>query len=205
MIRCLSASIVCGTVMMLLGGAGDVLAQPRPRDTRDTTGRAGAAAARDSHPKSATLPAVSVAAARPTVPEFEARRAQRIGHFLTREELQKQDYRRLSDILARVPGIRVIRGGGGHAWVTTARGASSGRLRGDAMRGARTGCYSDVYVDNTAMYYTPSSLPLFDISTISPSAIEAIEFYSGPAQIPGEFSKTNASCGVLVIWTRRGK
>jgi hypothetical protein len=36
-------------------------------------------------------------------------------------------------------------------------------------------------------------------------AIQGVEIYRGAAEVPGEFSGTDASCGVIVIWTKRGR
>jgi hypothetical protein len=45
--------------------------------------------------------------------------------------------------------------------------------------------------------------PLFDVNSIAPDRIEAIEFYSSPAQTPAKYSGLGSVCGVLVIYTRR--
>jgi hypothetical protein len=42
-----------------------------------------------------------------------------------------------------------------------------------------------------------------DINSFSPAEIEAIEFYTGPAQTPVKYSRLDSHCGVLVIHTRR--
>jgi hypothetical protein len=44
---------------------------------------------------------------------------------------------------------------------------------------------------------------LFDVNSLQPDQIEAVEYYAGPSQTPMEYSTLNAVCGVLVIWTRR--
>jgi hypothetical protein len=43
----------------------------------------------------------------------------------------------------------------------------------------------------------------FDLNTITPESIEAIEYYAGAAQTPVKYSRLGSNCGVLVIWTRR--
>jgi hypothetical protein len=35
--------------------------------------------------------------------------------------------------------------------------------------------------------------------------IDAVEVYRGAAEVPGEFSGGDARCGVVVVWTRRGR
>ena len=34
--------------------------------------------------------------------------------------------------------------------------------------------------------------------------IVAVEIYTGPADVPGEFAGRTAGCGVIAIWTRSG-
>ena len=161
----------------------------------------------DSSRKPQALSAVNVSAERPIIAEFEERRLAGFGHFITRVELERQENRRISDILARVPGLTVKRGTGGYAWIASSRGNI--KLQGDPrpsaldlQRGARPACYSNVYVDG-AIVYSSGMGDLFDINQIGPNQIEAIEYYSGAAQIPARFNRTNSACGVLVVWTRR--
>jgi hypothetical protein len=42
-----------------------------------------------------------------------------------------------------------------------------------------------------------------DLNRIAAEDLEAIEFYAGPAQTPAEYSTLDATCGVLVLHTRR--
>jgi hypothetical protein len=32
--------------------------------------------------------------------------------------------------------------------------------------------------------------------------VYGIEIYRGPSEVPGEFSGSNAMCGVIVMWTK---
>jgi hypothetical protein len=47
-------------------------------------------------------------------------------------------------------------------------------------------------------------MPLFNLNSISPSEIQAIEVYSVPSQIPPQYNKTSGGCGVMLVWTRDG-
>jgi hypothetical protein len=165
--------------------------------------------ARPDSSNPATLGAVTVAGEAAVIPEFEARRAKRLGRYMTRADLEKEDGKRMGDVLARMPGMRVVRGAGGRAWATASRGVATivnqpgvgDRI--DRQQGAREACYSDVYVDRALVYSTGGMQPLFDLGGITSRQIEAIEFYAGGgAQMPPEFNKTGAACGVLVIWMR---
>jgi hypothetical protein len=64
-------------------------------------------------------------------------------------------------------------------------------------------CYALVYVDDVLMNGTTEPTEPFDISSIAPEQVEAVEFYSGPAQTPLKYSRMGSNCGVLVIWRRR--
>jgi hypothetical protein len=64
-------------------------------------------------------------------------------------------------------------------------------------------CYATVYLDNAMVYSPKMSASLFDVNSISPSSIEAIEYYSGPGQIPQKYMRLDTACGVIVIHTRR--
>ena len=39
---------------------------------------------------------------------------------------------------------------------------------------------------------------------VHPMDVVAVEVYRGPAEIPGQYLDSNAQCGVILIWTRRG-
>lgn len=155
------------------------------------------------------LKPVEVSAERMVLREFEERRAMGIGHFITRAELEKQENRSTGDVIARVPGARVARAtSGGSAWIAAGRGPASGRMpSGDAFdqqRGAKPACYADIWVDDARVYTFRAGETLFDVNTIQPNQIEAMEFYSSNATIPGRYARGGtAQCGVLVIWTRR--
>ncbi|HTE46016.1 MAG TPA: carboxypeptidase regulatory-like domain-containing protein, partial [Gemmatimonadaceae bacterium] len=142
--------------------------------------------------------------------DFEENRRVGLGHFFTRADLEKMSGRPLAQVLAQIPGSRVARGKGSYAWMASSRGFRSmtGRdipqLDGsDAAKGARPACYAQVYLDNAMVYRRADGEPLFNINSLSPDQIEAIEYYASPGQTPAKYTKLGSTCGVLVIWTRR--
>lgn len=42
------------------------------------------------------------------------------------------------------------------------------------------------------------------VNLIHPSEVKAVEIYRGPSEIPGQYLDSNARCGIILIWTRRG-
>ena len=130
---------------------------------------------------------------------FYERQASGLGHFVTREEIERSAVEALTDALVGVPGLRVYAPGvdplvptgvlnpeilvrRGTEWclpalyldgVAVARGG--GQAGGDAVR-------PDDYVD--------------------PSEVDAVEIYTHPAETPPRFEATGG-CGVVLIWTRK--
>ena len=121
---------------------------------------------------------------------FEAHRAARMGgSFLTAAELEKERGRSLGDVLQRVMGTDIVRGMGGQAWFATRRGYDSIRYlpqvsEVDRQRGASSGrCYAAVVL-NSVFVYRGTGDELFDINTLAPDEILAIEVYRGGATMP---------------------
>src|SRR5207249_1208662 len=133
----------------------------------------------------------------------------------------------VGSLMAQTPSLQVIFGTNGQAWVlgkrapstrcpnVTSRGnptafmnaravcrADGWYLPDDMERqvGMRRACYAVVYQDRMQM--NPFSDP-FDLNSVRVDQIEAIEWYSGATQAPPMYSSRRATCGVLVIHSRR--
>jgi len=138
----------------------------------------------------------------------EHRRARMGGSFLTAAELEKERGRALSDVLQSVSGADIVRLGSGPAYFATRRGYDSimhmpGVSAGDRMRGASPGlCYAAVVVNNVFVYRGDGGDELFDLNSIAPNEILAIEVYKGGATMPLEYNATRKTCGLLVIFTK---
>jgi len=159
-----------------------------------------------------TLDSVVVTANSVTLPGFDDHRKVGLGQFLTRDELEKHKGTRLSTLLQNMRGTRVNPGWGNIAWLASSRSAASLDSSSGAWHhpdnsertlGAKTDCYAKVYVDGHLVSGRSPDDPLFDVNSLQPDQIEAVEYYAGPSQTPMEYSTLNAVCGVLVIWTRR--
>ena len=115
--------------------------------------------------------------------EIEQRRRRGAGHFIMREELERSAASRVTDVLRRVPGVRVYPGQGGD-FVAFARGASTSGP-----------CRPTVYLDGHRL---GTSENLDFLATVG--SLEAIEVYTGAAQAPVEY--WGGGCGAIVLWTR---
>lgn len=150
---------------------------------------------------------------------FVENRAAGLGRFLTRSGLEKEGMRPLAEILAaKVPGLGVSRGRNRNAWIMSTRYvprlSSVGQIKiregtdfyisedWEKLNGATAGCYARVYLDNILLNPATPAEPV-NINQFSPEDFEAIEYYSGAAQLPIRYHLLNLTRGVLILHTRR--
>lgn len=138
------------------------------------------------------LDSVKVLAQRPVIREFEEHRKIGMGKFITRAQLDLHEGQRLGALLSTLAGVRIT-GRSPRAYVAGSRGPRSI---------TSPSCLANVYLDRMVMYGRPGDPP-FDVNSIPPEEIEAIEYYASAAVTPLEYSTLNSACGVIVIWTRR--
>ena len=114
---------------------------------------------------------------------FNARREKHVGHFVSREDLDRMRSARFVDALRQIPGVqmRPLRGGG-----TTI-----------ALRGSR--CPPLVFIDGF-----PADAGTMDLDMLDLASVEGIEVYSGVATVPPEFmgARGTHACGVVAVWSR---
>jgi hypothetical protein len=114
--------------------------------------------------------------------DFERRLKTGRGQYVTRTQIEERQYNTLQDVMRQLRGVHVDCGGGAGCFITMAR--------------APMGCSPDYIIDEMVDNAFGPNTPIRDI--------EAIEVYTGPADVPGEFAGANAGCGLVVIWTRNG-
>jgi len=115
---------------------------------------------------------------------FWERRSRGFGNFLTHDEIVKRDAHDFVDLTRMIPSLHVV----------TLNGRRSLRFNGSVEP---RDCPPQYVVDGMRIENgQPDEFP--------PHDIEALEFYSGPATIPPQFTNRAFShtCGVIVIWTR---
>ena len=110
---------------------------------------------------------------------FYRRRAEGLGTFLTREDIDARNAQKSEDLLRMVTGVRI-------------------RYRGNVPFVQFLRCDQvNVYIDGIR-----SHDPFRDFAAMSPLEIEAMEIYHGLATVPPEFSPKPNDCGAIVVWTR---
>jgi hypothetical protein len=140
----------------------------------------------------------SARAISPVLEGFTARARVGLGYFITRDDIENRRPGRVTDLLASVPGVSLESSGTG-----TRRTVTMSRSRIGGMRN----CPVQVFIDGRLLNRSVSSgrdigLSIDDV--VSPGSVEGIEVYRGISGIPAEFLNTDARCGVVAIWTRRG-
>lgn len=104
------------------------------------------------------------------------------GYYLSRRQLDSTRVRRISDLMRRVPGVRLFVDRNGRVQVRMSRSAS---------------CAPDFWIDGQrAAQLNVDDVPLSDV--------EAIEIYRGLSGLPPEYNVHfgNPGCGAVIIWTR---
>ncbi|HEV2130619.1 MAG TPA: TonB-dependent receptor plug domain-containing protein [Longimicrobiaceae bacterium] len=114
---------------------------------------------------------------------FERRKARGFGTFITREQIEARQPQRMSDVLRSVPGVHLASTGFSDSRASMLRSTPSRR------------CPIQYYMDGVQVF-------AFNIDDVRPHDIEGLEIYKGASEIPPDFNRGTALCGVIVIWTR---
>jgi hypothetical protein len=118
---------------------------------------------------------------------FYKRSARGIGMFLTRAQIEDLRVGRLSDVFVRIPGAR--------------RALVDGEQSRIDMRGGKSlsvPCATQYFLDGV---FAQAGASILDNLLVH--HVEGMEVYRGASEMPTEFDYGRASCGAIVIWTRR--
>jgi TonB family protein len=105
------------------------------------------------------------------------------GYFITRDQIDRENPRTLSQLLLHVPGTTPYKGRAGS--------------QGIRMRGRL--CWPLVWIDGT-----PMPAGEVDLDAFAPQTIHGIELYLGSTTAPARFilGRVDNSCGTIVLWSR---
>lgn len=116
----------------------------------------------------------------PRYADFEKRRQRGLGAYFRWDELKDGSYTSVGDALRTVRGVRIR-------------------------------CNQQTFECFAAMVRSPQCPPTWWIDGVEVNSfhentpirdVYGIEIYRGAGEIPGEFSGSNAGCGVIVMWTK---
>lgn len=131
----------------------------------------------------------------PVLANFQHRARLGLGHYFTRRDIERLRPTHVTDLVARVPGVRLESSG-------------AGLQRLVYMNRGPGGCRAEIFVDG--MRWTqpitlggaPESAFTLD-DAVSPASVLGIEVYRGMSTVPAEFRTLDTRCGVVAVWTRR--
>ena len=119
------------------------------------------------------------------------REAEGFGEFIDRETIEQRAPVQMSDLFRRIVGAEVR------------SGADGPFQRFVILRGGRSeGCFPRVLLDGIVVHPGGDEAAAID-DLIDPEAVSGIEVYPSSTGVPMQYSGTDASCGVILIWTRR--
>jgi len=138
---------------------------------------------------------------------FYDRERRGIGKYLRREEIERHGRSNMAQVLSYVPGTAVLRRGfRDYIYFPRNGGPGLGRVRSSNSRGRAQwgppagGCLPRLFLDGIRVSYDSDA----DINSfVDPEAVEAVELFRGPSEIPVEYNDNNSQCGVILIWTRQ--
>jgi carboxypeptidase-like protein len=116
----------------------------------------------------------------PRYVDFERRRVRKLGAFFRWDDLKKQGYSSVGDALRTVRGVRIQ--------------CDQSRFECYAVMARTPNCHPTWYIDGIEVHSFSENTPIRDVY--------GIEVYRGSGEIPGEYSGSNAGCGVIVMWTK---
>ena len=130
------------------------------------------------------LPAVAVRARAeqlmPRYAAFEQRRQRGLGAFFRWDELNKEEFGSVGDALRTVRGVRIQ--------------CNQATFECFAVMARAQQCHPTWFVDGMEARSFNENTPIRDVY--------GLEIYRGAGETPGEFSGSNAACGVIVVWTK---
>jgi len=124
-------------------------------------------------------------ATRGKMASFNARRERGVGAFLTRADIEKHQPGKLSDLLRRVAGVTF----------STPSFGQPKTVHMERSVGSPMGCVVQLYADGLPY-------PNGFIDDFPPETIEGVEIYRSSSELPAEFRTRDATCGLIVLWTR---
>lgn len=155
----------------------------------------------------------------PGLEDFERRLHSGWGQFVLEDEIQRRAPSKLTDVLYET-GVEV-RGNGQAIYM---RRTGCGPMvyidgikvthlpRSKSLMGAGGRSTTATYQrrpsaasTNLALGEGPAGEAADAVNNlVHPADVVAMEIYRGPAETPGQYLDSNAQCGVILIWTRRG-
>lgn len=123
---------------------------------------------------------------------FYDRRKVGFGQFVDREAIDARHDGKLSSLLTTLPGVQVV-----YCQYPQCRESGYVLVASATRLSASSSCTMQVYLDGVRVENQ-------NIDRISARNLDGVEVYRRLGGIPAQFAGTNASCGVVLLWSRSG-
>ncbi len=125
---------------------------------------------------------------------FYRRAEDGFGSFIDRAAIEDRTPAQMTDLFTRIPGAEVVPDPDNplERYIVLRGGRSSSTER----------CYPRVLLDGV-LTSRGGSEPAVVNHLIDPSAVSGVEVFPTSSGLPPQYAGTGASCGVILIWTRR--
>lgn len=117
---------------------------------------------------------------------FFQRRQTGQGVFMARNEIARSNARTMTQLLSRFRRLNIDY----DEW-----GPTPPTRRQQQSRTPRRACRPAFFVDGILVEG-------FDVNSVRPESIEALEIYRGASELPPAFNRGTNGCGAVLIWTR---
>ncbi len=116
----------------------------------------------------------------PRYADFERRRERGVGAYMRWDDIKKKNFNTVGQAMRSIRGVKL----------------DCNQQEFECyVRMARTpNCSPTWYVDGVQVQLFHENTPIRDVY--------GLEIYRGAGEVPGEFTGSNAGCGVLVVWTK---
>ncbi len=136
--------------------------------------------------RATVLGAVTVEAkAGSSIPGFDQRAKRGLGTFINEDDIAKRQSILLTDLFRTVPGLNVAFDGSNYTV--------------QSSRAGNTSCPMQWYLDGSPFDNSDNGID----QMLRPDDIEGIEIYKSASEVPVQYQGQHASCGTILVWTKR--
>jgi len=129
---------------------------------------------------------------------FYQRRNIGFGEFIDRVAIEARNPFKMTDLFTGVPGAQIV----AFSPLNRAVLLRGGRLGSGLLSGGAGHCYPKVVLDGLVVHQGGDDPAQID-HLLGPDEVAGIEIFPSSIGVPVQYGGINASCGVIVIWTRR--
>jgi len=150
---------------------------------------------------------------------FDENKAVGLGHFMTRDQIEKYDGMELATLLSTISSTAIAYGKA-HNWISSRRRPppplclldylACMRAHGfhipdefEGQQGLPIECWALVWVDGVLQNGMHDPTEPFDLKEVAPFGVDKLEFYANDLEAPLKYQRRGSQCGVLVIWRRQ--